>query len=81
MTARVSYTPSQHGADLTQCILDVYDAMPPDDPMRIAIDNMARHVCAVTKPARPGLQGVGERGAIELIGKVLVYMIEHEVNP
>ena len=76
MDKRNRYTPKIDSSDATAAILDVYASLPEGDPLKADIDALAAQLRTTFRGnGRPGLQGLGEAGAIELAGKLAMWAV------
>lgn len=69
--SRQVYKPTPGSDAVTAGILECYNSLTPDG--KAAVDALAAAVIKGVQASRPGLQGLGKQGAIELIGKLLIY--------
>jgi hypothetical protein len=70
--SRQQYKASKDAESVTAGILECYNRLSPEG--RADVDAVAAKIIEATRARRDGLQGLGPQGAVELIGKVMMWL-------
>ena len=66
------YKASAEADETTAGIMACYEALSPEG--KAEVDRLAWKLVDACRPSRPGLQGLSKTGAIEVIGKLLMWL-------